>query len=196
MQKYGADGRRLTFRLRSLAADLADADPCLCRAQGAMPVRCLCGASFVSLLWEVFVVALVLRSWGTGAFSARFGFVWRGKLAFVVVRCRSRSALASLAVRFRRAAAAVRRVPRSVVPSVPLFGLRWLACRWSVVEVSGPGLWSLWVVPAAGVRCGVRSWGGLRFFGGRWRVLVFGSWWALSWPLVSAVFGRPVFRGV
>lgn len=84
--------------------------------------------------------------WGSGPLSVVFS-VARGR---VVCRCASRSAAARLLWRFRAARRAVRaswRVgargvlrPPASVPSVPRFGLRWLAARSPVVCVRGLGV--------------------------------------------------------
>lgn len=92
---------------------------------------------------------------GSGLWSVVFLVPWRAGCACVLVSCSSRSACARLLWRFRAARRWVRRfavrsgwggvpvpVP-SVSLSLPLFGLRWLACRPVGVRVSGPGCWSL-----------------------------------------------------
>ena len=105
---------------------------------------------------EVFVV--VVCSFGSPSpFSVRFVFRWAGLFGSVVGFAPSRSGLARLLWRFRRARRWWRSSSapsRAVVGAslVPRFGLRWLALRWCVVVVRASSSSFGSLVPAARFR--------------------------------------------
>lgn len=117
--------------------------------------RCNCAAALfvVPVVFFCFlgVFAVLLARFGSGLWFVVFSFRWRGSSGFVRCACPSRSACVRLLWRFRAARAWVRRFGsrlgwggvRVPVPgvslSVPVFGLRWLACRPVSFRVSGPG---------------------------------------------------------
>lgn len=103
-----------------------------------------CSFSF-SFVLGVFSL-LSLASFGSGALVVRFVFRWAGDLGCVFVRCPSRSAVARLLLRFRRARRWWRSSaapPRSAASwGVPRFGLRFVArfpCAVAVPRLSSRG---------------------------------------------------------
>ena len=80
----------------------------------------------------------MLKQWGHeyAPYQVVVMFRWSTYFDTVHIGCQTRSEVAHVYWQLRRAAKDARRAPRHSVPSFPLFGFRWLRCRWLEISYS------------------------------------------------------------